>query len=124
MGGGKGWTDLKGKGRHDGLWKQIYEAREGLEVEVLKTKAHRSREQAERDNDLKNFEGNEAADREAKRSASKHGHPPSTCTDAEDRQQAKRKGVAWTLGTLKQAAIDLPEVPRNCLLSTYDAADD
>ncbi len=112
LGWAKGWKDLKGKGRHDGLWKQIYGAREGLEVEVLKTKAHRSREQAVRDNDLQNFEGNEAADREAKRSANKHGHPPSACKDAQDRQQAKRKGVAWTLGKLKQAAIDLPEVPR------------
>jgi hypothetical protein len=112
LGWAKGWKDLKGKGRHDGLWKQIYEAREGLEVEVLKTKAHRSKEQATREGDLTNFEGNEAADREAKRAANKHGHPPSTCTDAEDRQAAKRNGVAWSLATLKQAAIELPDVPR------------
>ena len=57
---------------------------------------------------MDNFDGNEAADREAKRSANKYGHPPATCEEAE----ARRKGVAWTLATLKQASIDIPEVPR------------
>ena len=61
---------------------------------------------------MENFEGNEAADLEAKRSANKYGHPPAACEEAELRQAAKRRGVGWTLATLKQAAIDLPEVPR------------
>jgi hypothetical protein len=112
LGFAKSYSDLRGRGRHDGLWKQIYEAREGKEVTVLKTKAHRSKLQAIAEDDLENFEGNEAADSEAKRSASMHGHPPATCEEAELRQGAKRKGVAWTLATLKKAAIDLPEVPR------------
>jgi exonuclease III len=112
LGYNKSYCDLVGKGRHDGLWKQIYEAREGLDVEVRKTKAHRSRLQAVAEDDLENFEGNEAADHEAKKSANRYGHPPATCDEAESRQTAKRKGVAWTLATLKQAAIDLPEVPR------------
>jgi hypothetical protein len=112
IGWGKSWRDLRGRGRHDGLWKQIYEARDGLDVEVLKTKAHRSKAQAIREDDTDNYEGNEAADRAAKRSAGTYGHPPSVCHDAEARQLAKRRGVAWTLATLKQAAIDVPEVPR------------
>jgi len=115
IGWGKAWRDLRGKSRHDGLWKQIFEAREGLEVEVLKTKAHRSKEQAVREGDVGNYEGNEAADREAKRSANAHGHPPSVCKDAEARQLAKRRGVSWTLATLKQAAMDVPEVPRSAI---------
>ena len=112
LGFAKSYSDLKGRGRHDGLWKQIYEAREGIEVTVLKTKAHRSKLQAISEDDLDNFEGNEAADLEAKRSANMHGRPPATCEEAELRQGAKRKAVAWTLATLKQAAIDLPEVAR------------
>ncbi len=67
--------------------------------------------QAVAENDLENFEGNEAADHEAKRSANKYGRPPAVCDEAESRQTAKRKGVAWTLATLKQAAVDLPDVP-------------
>jgi exonuclease III len=108
----KTYKDLQGKGRHDGLWKQIFEAREGLQVELRKTKAHRSKLQAIQEDDMENFDGNEAADREAKRSANKYGHPPAACEEAEARQVAKRKGVAWTLAILKQAAIDIPEVPR------------
>ena len=108
----KSYKDLQGRGRHDGLWKQIFEAREGLQVDLRKTKAHRSKTQALQEGDMDNFGGNEAADREAKRSANKYGHPPATCEEAEARQVAKRKGVAWTLATLKQASIDIPEVPR------------
>ncbi len=74
LGFAKSFRDLRGRGRHDGLRKQIYEAREGLDVVVLKTKAHRSREQAVIENDIVNFEGNEAADHEANRSANNHGH--------------------------------------------------
>ncbi len=94
------------------MWRQIFEAREGLQVEVRKAKSHRSRLQAVAEDDLVNFLGNEGADTEAKRSANRHGYPPDACAEAELRQTAKRKGVAWTLATLKQAAIDLPEVPR------------
>ncbi len=118
LGWAKSPAELRGKGRDDGLWKQIYEAREGLDVVVIKTKAHRSREQAVIENDIANFEGNEAADHEAKRSANKYGQPPSTCDDAEFRQDAKRKGVAWTLSTLKLAAVGLPEVPRRVSRAT------
>ena len=60
---------------------------------------------------MENFEGNEAADLEAKRSANKYGHPPGACDDAVSRQAAKRRGVAWTLATLKQASVSIADVP-------------
>ena len=66
----KNYSDLRGsKGSHDGLWKQIYVAREGDDIVLLRTKAHRSRELAVPERALDNFIGNDVADSEAKKSA-------------------------------------------------------
>jgi hypothetical protein len=107
----KRFADLKGKGRHDGLWKQIFEARKGLTIVLRKTKAHRTRTQAAAEGDLVNFAGNDCADLEAKKSAGRYGFPPAVCEEAENIQHARRRGTEWTLARLKEAAVNLPKVP-------------
>jgi hypothetical protein len=56
-----------GRGRLDGLWRNIAELAAGKDIRIRKVKAHRSFKQAQLQGDLHHWAGNEQADAAAKR---------------------------------------------------------
>jgi ribonuclease HI len=56
-----------------GLWRQVRDCFRGKQIEVIKTKAHRKRWEAEKEGDLVDFDGNDRADGLAKEAAREAG---------------------------------------------------